>query len=198
MNIAFIGYRNSGKTTISKRLAKMLEWDRVEADLVIEECMQMKIPRIVEEFGWKAFRRIERKVIESYSKEDNLIIDLGGGAILDERNMEALRRNCMVFFLDCPVDVLVQRAKENFVRPALTGLSLEDEIAQVLSERLPLYRKYSDFAINTAKKSPALCIDYINRRFSAFLPKKSKGRAHCESEGRALDTGAFSLSAVTV
>lgn len=195
MNIAFIGYRNSGKTTISKRLAKMLGWDRVETDQVIEECMQMSIPHIVEEFGWKLFRRIERKVIEKYSSENNLIIDLGGGAILDKRNMEALKKNCHIFFLDCPVDVLVKRAEANYIRPALTELSLAEEINKVLKERLPLYNKYADSTINTARKSPALCLDYINRRLAGRL---APARAQAAQAERSYDTGLYSLSALRV
>jgi shikimate kinase len=150
MNIAFIGYRASGKTTISEKLTRIIGWKKIELDKEIEKTFGMKIPQIVEKFGWQDFRSCESILIEKYSKHNDLILDLGGGAILNEENMKNIKKNSIIIYLDCETDVLVKRLRSSSNRPALTDLKLEDEVKTTLKTRIPLYKKYSDFTLNTA------------------------------------------------
>ena len=154
MNIAFIGYRSSGKTTISEKLARIIGWKKVEFDSEVEKTFGMKIPQIVEKFGWQDFRSCESLLIKKFSGKNDLILDLGGGAILNEENMKNIKRHSIVIYLECSPDILVKRLNHpSSNRPALTELSLEDEVLTTLHTRIPLYRKYADFSVNTDYQS---------------------------------------------
>jgi shikimate kinase len=149
MNIAFIGYRASGKTTISEKLTRIIGWKKIELDREIEKTFGMKIPQIINKFGWQDFRSCESILIGKFSKHDNLILDLGGGAILNEQNMMNIKKNSIVIYLESPPDVLIKRLKFSSNRPVLTDLKLEDEVTTTLNTRMPLYRKYADYSVNT-------------------------------------------------
>jgi len=150
MNVVFIGYRCSGKTTISKLLeSSLIGWKRVEIDDEIKKKFKLDIPEIIKKFGWKKFRKAESRLIKKYSKKNNLIIDAGGGAVLDPKNATLLKNNGIIINLNCSIESIESRMKKSFARPALTQLSALDEIKKVLAERLPLYKKYSDHSIKT-------------------------------------------------
>lgn len=149
MNISFIGYRCSGKSTISNLLEKTINWERFEIDREIENYFGLTIPEIIKKYGWDKFRSTEAKLIKRYSSFDNKILDLGGGAVLNYNNIKNIRKNGVIIFLSCNPGIIKERLEKSYFRPPLTDLSLEEEIKSVLKERLPLYNRYSDYKINT-------------------------------------------------
>jgi shikimate kinase len=172
MNVSFIGYRCSGKTTISKRLKDLLDWQRVEIDKEIENYFKLNIPEIIDKFGWDKFRRIEKYFIKKYSIKNKFIIDVGGGAILNNTNIKNLKDNGILIFLNCSPEIIFNRQKKSFKRPALTDLSLEEEIKKTLKERFPLYKKYSDYTLNSGLLSIYQCTHlsvYFLREHSILL-----------------------------
>ncbi len=60
MNIGFIGYRNSGKSTLSKAIEENTNRTIFNTDMQICNQFQMGIPGIIDNFGWNAFRVCER------------------------------------------------------------------------------------------------------------------------------------------
>lgn len=161
MNIGFLGYRNSGKSTLSKFLKKATNRPIVETDNLIKDFFKMEIPEIIQRMGWETFRFVESAILGRCSKLDNSILDLGGGVILNEKAMEKLKDNSVLIYLDCSVETLIARAKSNYFRPPLTPLRIEDEIRMVLNERKPIYEKYSDYVINTNGYSEEECCEKI-------------------------------------
>ncbi|MCG8572012.1 MAG: shikimate kinase [Spirochaetes bacterium] len=149
MNIAFIGYRTSGKTTISHKLANCIGWNIIETDHIIEEYFGKKIPEIIKLNGWDFFRKSESTIIHHYAGRNQLVIDLGGGAVLNEDAMVHLSRSSVIVFLDCSPETIINRMQKSYFRPPLTGLSLEEEVNKVLAERFPLYKRYADIIVNT-------------------------------------------------
>jgi len=106
-NIVLIGMPACGKTTVGGMLAETLGRELVDADALIEERAGMRIPEIFEREGETAFRDLESRVIEEQIADRNgLIVATGGGAILRECNLNALRRNGWLCFLDRPLEAL--------------------------------------------------------------------------------------------
>ena len=172
MNVSFIGYRCSGKTSISKTLEDIIGWKRIEIDNEITNHFKLKIPEIIEKHGWDKFRSVEKRLIKKYSGKDKLIIDAGGGAVLDYSNVKHLKKNGILIFLNCPAEILLSRLNESFTRPSLTNLSPEDEIKKVLEERIPLYKSYSDYTINSGMLTLNQCVylsAYFIREHALFL-----------------------------
>lgn len=78
-NIVITGFMGSGKSMIARRLAKILNRETIDSDFFIQNATQKSINDIFTEFGEAHFRDLERKFIEKFSREKNLIISTGGG-----------------------------------------------------------------------------------------------------------------------
>jgi len=129
----------------------------------------MSIKDFVMVKGWEAFRDIETSVVEDVARNDRSIIDTGGGVILRERNMQSLKAGGMVFFLNADANVLSKRIKNEDTRPSLKGgVEAWEEVNEVLQERLPLYKRYADYIIDTTKKTPLEVAEEILNIFKRY------------------------------
>jgi shikimate kinase len=166
MNLVLIGYRGTGKSTVAQILSQKLGMAAVSLDEEIVREAGMPIPEIVEKLGWTWFRDLESEIARRFGERNDLIIDAGGGVILRPENTENLRRNGVVFWLEASVEVIVDRIQESTERPALTeGKSFLEEVEEVLSERMPLYRAAADREIDTDPLTPTAVADEIIREF---------------------------------
>ena len=107
-NVVLIGMPSSGKSTVGKLLAARMGRAFVDTDDLIVQTMGKSIPEIFSEVGESGFRKIESQVIrEQVSQKHATVIATGGGAILREENLDALRRNGRLYFLDRPLSDLI-------------------------------------------------------------------------------------------
>ena len=106
-NIVLIGMPASGKSTVGKRLAETLHRELIDTDSEIVKFAGKTIPEIFGSVGETGFRDIESQVIAEISKRQNIIIATGGGAVLRRCNVELLKQNGRVYFLDRPLEKLI-------------------------------------------------------------------------------------------
>ena len=126
------------------------------------EKIGMSIPDFVKQHGWPEFRDVESGIARELSKQDNLIIDCGGGIIERPENIENLRERGRIFWLKASVKTIVFRIEGGTQRPPLTaGKSFTEEVEEVLERRTPLYRKASQFEIDTDQSTPEEISDEI-------------------------------------
>jgi len=174
MNLVLIGYRGTGKSVVAAILSRRLGMTAVSLDEEIVREAGMPIPEIVEKHGWPWFRDLESAVTKRFAERDGLILDTGGGVILRPENTENLRRGGVLFWLEASVEVIVERIRGSSERPSLTeGKSFLEEVAEVLEERLPLYRAAADRAIATDALTPAAVADEVIREFRALAAEGS-------------------------
>ena len=100
-NIVLTGFMGTGKTTIGKALAQMLQMKLVDVDEEIESAEGMTINDIFKTCGEQHFRDIETAMIKKLSQEGNLIISTGGGAVLRDENMAGAERKRDHFLPQC-------------------------------------------------------------------------------------------------
>lgn len=105
-NVVLIGMPASGKTTVGKLLAQKLKKEFIDTDLLITEVYGKTPSEIITEKGEKIFRDIEEETVASVAIKQNVIIATGGGTILRKKNVELLRENGRIYFIDRPVDKL--------------------------------------------------------------------------------------------
>ena len=173
MNLVLIGYRGTGKTVVGQRLAEDLGLRYVGLDDAIVQRAGKPIPEIVEDAGWDGFRDVESDVVRAASVEDGCVLDTGGGAILRDSNVAALRHNGMVFWLQASVDDIVARIGGDDQRPSLTGKqSFTDEVAEVLAERTPKYAAAADVVVDTS----GLSLDEVVAAISEAFRRPAKRR----------------------
>ena len=162
MNVVLIGYRGTGKSTVAKLLGQRLGRNVVSTDAEVIAKAQLPIPEIVKKFGWDHFRQMETEVCQALSQQDSLVIDTGGGAILKEENVKALKTNSVTFWLTAEVATIASRIGGDTQRPSLTGTkTFIDEIEEILTERTPKYQAASDHIIPTDHATPEQVTDSI-------------------------------------
>ena len=144
-NIVLIGMPTCGKTTIGKKLAKELNKSFVDIDSLIEEEIQMPISEFLNKDNEKDFRDIEEKVVERIAKMNNLIISTGGGVIKRQVNIERLKKNGIVVFIDRDVNLLMPASD----RPLSNNLN---DLKKLYNERYEIYRSSADIVIKNNTK----------------------------------------------
>jgi len=167
MNIILIGYRGSGKSTVARRLASRMERRFVDTDDVIES-KEGQISDMVKSHGWDYFRAIEKRIIEEISKEDNLVIALGGGAVLDPDNVVNLERNGLIIWLKADRETLRKRIELDprtlASRPTLTGKGAIEELGEMMTYRDPIYDKASKIQFDTSALEVETAVENILAR----------------------------------
>jgi shikimate kinase len=157
MNIVLIGYRGCGKTTVGRIVAERLQRPFFDADAIIQERAGKTIREIVAAGGWESFRALERSVVEELAGREGSVIALGGGAVLDQQNVKALKRNGFFLWLTADASTIAGRLGNDGTtdaqRPPLSGTDTGAEIESLLREREPVYRSVADRAIDTTGRS---------------------------------------------
>jgi len=173
MRIVLVGYRGCGKSTVGRLLAERLGLPFFDTDERIEELSGRTVRQIVDDGGWGAFRALERRVIAELPEERS-VVALGGGAVLDRANVEALEADGFFVWLTAGTDILLERlaadGKTAEQRPPLTEGGVREEVERLLRERLPVYRLVADLAIDTSHRSTIevteMIAEYVERRLS--------------------------------
>lgn len=149
--LVLIGYRGTGKTPVARKVAAAKGWTLHCMDALIAERAGCPIPEYVAAHGWPAFRDLETQVARDLAAEDACVVDTGGGVVVRPENMAALKTpGTLTIWLTATAETIRGRIEGDANRPSLTGeKSLADEVAEVLAEREPLYRRYADAAITT-------------------------------------------------
>jgi shikimate kinase len=157
MNIVLIGYRCSGKTAIGRVLAHKLSMSFSDTDVLIEEDAGESIEAIIKTKSWDYFRNLESDVIERVSEKDSQVIATGGGVVVNQENVKALKKDGWVVWLDARPNVLKERMEKELnsgnIRPSLTGVDPLAEIEEVMNTRRPMYQKAGDFVVDTTRLS---------------------------------------------
>lgn len=162
MNLVLIGYRGAGKSSVGKLLSARLGWPLISTDAEIVQRAKLSIPQIVERFGWDHFRELESEVCRELGAQDRVIIDTGGGAILRQQNVDALKSHGVLVWLTAEVPTIIQRIGGETGRPSLTGAkSFTEEVEDVLRERRPKYQAAADHVIGTDGRTLQQVVDEI-------------------------------------
>lgn len=147
MNIVLIGMRGVGKTNVARRLGFRMKRPVMSTDVLIEYEHGVTIPAFVAAHGWPAFRDAEFEVLTKVCRMDGLIIDAGGGVVVDlapdgsevfsERKVGLLRGTGEVIFLRGDLHRLADKVAGDPSRPVLDARHTALELMQA---RLPFYQ----------------------------------------------------------
>ena len=146
MLVYLVGFMAAGKTTVGRKLAKMLGVPFIDLDAVIEEAAQMTIPEIFANEGEAGFRKRERLAL--LAKPDKGVIATGGGVVTVPENRCFLKKQPVVY-LQADLSVLRKRIAQTPGTRPLADHKLEERFLQ----REPLYREVSDLVVDTSGKT---------------------------------------------
>lgn len=103
----------SGKSTVGPKVADRLALSFLDLDHHIEEVAGRSIPSIFEEEGEQAFREHETKALQRTTKTDDLVVALGGGALVDADNRSFAKEHGWVVYLKVPPQTVIERVGED-------------------------------------------------------------------------------------
>ena len=168
-----IGLPGSGKSTIGRRLAKAMGCALVDTDVAIEERTGRSIPEIFATEGEAGFRRIEEQVVCDALRDHDGILSLGGGAVTTAGVRDALAGHTVVY-LEISAGEGVRRTSGSTVRPLLAGPNRAERYRELMSERVPLYRRVATIRINTNRRNPGAVVRYIVGRLEDPPPVRRR------------------------
>lgn len=146
--IALIGAPGVGKSTVGRLLAERLGLEFVDIDQLIEQREQTTIAEIFATRGEPRFRALEEDAtVTVLGEPDEAVVSLGGGAVLNPRVRAALSGHDVVWLQASP-STAANRVGLNVARPLLLG-NVRGRLAQLLAERVPLYREVATVTIET-------------------------------------------------
>lgn len=140
-NIVLVGMPSSGKTTVGQILAEELDRELVDLDDEIVKRLGCSIAEFFKHHTEKEFRDIEAEITKEASKRNGIVIATGGGCILREENVDALKSNGRLYFLDRSIESLIPTDS----RPLATKRS---DIEALYNRRYGIYTSVCDVKID--------------------------------------------------
>jgi shikimate kinase len=159
MNLVLIGYRGTGKTTVSRLLGSQLKLAPIDADEELERRAGRTIREIFAEGGEALFRDLESAVLADLCRRTGQALAVGGGAVLRPENRQTLQATGnRVVWLQGLARTLYERINRDATtaerRPNLTAAGGLEEVERLLAVREPLYRECAEFVVDTEGKTP--------------------------------------------
>ena len=145
-NVTLIGMPGAGKSTVGVVLAKILGYDFLDSDLLIQAQDGRLLWQIIKEEGIEGFWRIE-ELVNSQINVDGTVIATGGSVIYGEKAMEHLREISTVIYLRHPYERVESRLGDLTKR----GVTLPEgwTLRDLFNERTPLYEKYAQIVFDS-------------------------------------------------
>jgi shikimate kinase len=164
LNVVVFGFMGVGKTTVGRLLALRLGYRFVDSDAEAEREIGMKIAELFATKGEHTFRELERRVVKRLSEGDLQVIALGGGAALDPRNVEVLRRGSTMVLLTASPEEIGLRTRGDSTRPLLVGSDKRSRIRALIDERRGRYLDAADMVVDTNGVPPIRVAEVIQAR----------------------------------
>lgn len=144
-NIVMIGMPGCGKSTVGVVLAKVLGYQFIDSDLLIQERENRLLSEIIREEGSEGFNSIENEVISAI-QADRAVIATGGSAVYGKEAMAHMKETGVIIYIRLPLFELQNRLGDLIER----GISMEEgqTLQDLYKERTPLYEKYADLIID--------------------------------------------------
>lgn len=148
-NITLIGMPGAGKSTLGVILAKVLGYQFLDSDLLIQKQEKMRLHEIIKKKGIDGFKEVENRVNASIQAE-NTVIATGGSIVYCEEAMQHFQSIGKIIYLKLSYETISKRLGDLHFRGVVLkeGQNLKD----LYDERIPLYEKYADFVVNEEGK----------------------------------------------
>lgn len=147
-HIFLTGMMGSGKTTIGRMLAQRLGCPFVDADERIERTANMPVARIFELEGEAGFRERETQALLAIAAGKPCVVATGGGAVLRDENVRAMRASGVVVLLDRRLSDMVRDVSQA-ERPNLAGDKAE-RMRSLYAARYERYHETCDIAFDNS------------------------------------------------
>lgn len=162
--IALTGMPGAGKSTVGRVVADRLGRHFVDVDDEVEQALGKPISTIVAEAGIGYFREYEHQMLRKVLRHDDLVVGLGGGAVMRDANVAELLLTGVLVHLDVPLAALVQRITSNPTEVAQRPLLAHDPVGALTrlhDERDARYREVAEAVIDATGRPEDVAEDVL-------------------------------------
>ena len=146
-NIVLIGMPGAGKTTLGIVLAKIMNYDFVDADLVIQSQCDKTLQKLIDACGPEGFIQVENQILSDI-RASKAIIATGGSAVYSDEAMRHLTEIGTVVYLKISYEQLVGRLSDFQERGVVLKGGIGMSLRELYDERLPLYERYAEVTVD--------------------------------------------------
>lgn len=149
-NIVLIGMPGCGKSTVGVLLAKLIGYDFLDSDLLIQRQEGKKLFQIINEKGLEYFNALENDINSEIVAEET-VIATGGSVVYGKDAMAHLKEIGTIVYLNVPLSEIEKRVTNLSTR----GIAMEKgmTLSDLYKERNVLYEKYADVIVDCDGKS---------------------------------------------
>jgi shikimate kinase len=166
--IVLTGFMGTGKSEVGRRLAKRLGRPFVDTDQLVEGRAGKPVATIFAEDGEAAFRALERDAIVAAAARGDVVIAVGGGAVLDATNVARLRAAGTLVCLTAAPETILRRIGDAAKRPLLAGDDPRIAIDRLLAARGPAYAAAADVTVDTSTRGADDVVEEIREQVGRF------------------------------
>ncbi len=149
-NVVLVGFMGTGKSAVGRVVARLLHYEFIDTDQMVEEVTGLSINQIFRKYGETRFRSEEALAVSKIADKENLVVATGGGAVLNPKNVELLKKKGYFVLLKADPQIILERVSRKNTRPLLVkGKNLEC-INNLIQEREPYYFQCADLVIDTS------------------------------------------------
>ena len=167
----------AGKSSVGRCLNRRTGLALHDTDEIVEATFGMSISEIFAKHGEKKFRTAETEALRRMRTEEQTIIITGGGIVLRQENVEILRSQAVIVWLDADEETLFARLSKKQNRPLLQTKNPRKTFTQILGSRRPLYANIADVRVDTSvltDEEVAVAIlaklKRVNSKRESFIP----------------------------
>lgn len=174
LGVALVGLRGAGKTTLGKQLASSLSVPFVRLTEVIEQQGGMEIGELFSLGGQKAYRRLERRALESLvGKQEPVVLEVGGSLVSEPATFNLLRSSFATVWVRAqPEEHMNRVVSQGDMRPMEGNKEAMGDLYRILAEREDDYRK-ADFALDTSQRDVDDCLSELRETTVDCFPAEA-------------------------
>lgn len=146
-NIILIGMPGAGKSTLGIVLAKIMGYDFIDADLVIQNRCDKTLQRIIDACGPEGFIEVENEILQDIVAS-KAVIATGGSAVYSEEAMKHLGSIGSIVYLQVSYEEMNRRLHDLHERGVVLKGGVSMSLSEMYDERKPLYEKYADITVD--------------------------------------------------
>ena len=165
-NIVLIGMPGCGKSTVGVLLAKALQMDFVDTDIILQQQQGKKLQEIIDQVGNDAFLKMEEDCVCGLEC-DQTVVATGGSVVYGKEAMRRLHENGLVVYIRLPYEE-IERRLSNLATRGVT-LKKGQTLRNLYDERIPLYEAEADYTFEPEESDVQKTVLDLAQRLSARM-----------------------------